>query len=98
MRATAGCAPVSKAGRRWLAALELPIDERLTLNGCLRQIDFLDTEIGRLDAVIAREALSWLKVPCLMTVSGVNVQTVATFMAAVADIRRPFACRIITIA
>jgi hypothetical protein len=25
-----------------LAALECPIDERLTLDGCLRQIDFLD--------------------------------------------------------
>ena len=36
-----------KAGRAWLAGLELPVDERLTLDGCLRQIDFLDGEIAR---------------------------------------------------
>src|SRR6185312_1205121 len=30
-----------KAGRAWLGALVLPVDERLTLEGCLRQIDFL---------------------------------------------------------
>ena len=37
-----------KAGRRWLARLELPIDERLTLDGCLRQVDFLDAEVAAL--------------------------------------------------
>jgi transposase len=78
----------SKAGRRWLAALELPLDERLTLDGCLRQIDFLDSEIASLDAVIASQALAWPEVLRLMTVPGVNVQTAATFMASVGDIRR----------
>jgi transposase len=78
----------SKAGRRWLAALELPLDERLTLEGCLRQIDFLDTEIGQLDAEIARQALAWPEALRLMTVPGVNVQTAATFMASVGEIRR----------
>jgi transposase len=53
-----------KAGREWLATLELPVDERLTLDGCLPQV---------------------LR---LMTVPGVNVQTAATFMASVGDIRR----------
>jgi hypothetical protein len=28
-----------KAGRKWLAGLELPIDELLTRDGCLRQVD-----------------------------------------------------------
>src|SRR3954454_12106539 len=41
----------SKAGRRWLAELELPVDERLTLGGCLRRIDFLDGEIAALDGM-----------------------------------------------
>jgi len=39
-----------KKGRAWLAELQLPVDERLTLDGCLRQIDFLDGEIGALEA------------------------------------------------
>jgi transposase len=78
----------SKTGRRWLAQLELPVDERITLDGCLRQIDFLDAEISQLDAEIARQALAWPEVLRLMTVPGVNVQTAATFMASVGDIRR----------
>jgi transposase len=77
-----------KAGRRWLAALELPVDERLTLDGCLRQVDFLDAEIQAIDAEVAKHALAWPEVLRLMSVPGVNVQTAATFMAAVGDIRR----------
>ena len=87
-----GRAPVTdtfgKGGRRWLARLELPLDERLTLDGCLRQVDFLDVEIAALDGEIARQALAWPEVLRLMTVPGVNVQTAATFMAAIGDIRR----------
>jgi transposase len=77
-----------KAGRRWLAELELPVDERLTLDGCLRQVDFLDAEISALDREIARLALAWPEVLRLITVPGVNVQTAATFMASVGDIGR----------
>jgi transposase len=77
-----------KAGRAWLAALGLPVDERLTLEGCLRQIDFLTGEIGALDREIARLALDWPQVLRLMTVPGVNVQTAAAFMASVGDIQR----------
>jgi transposase len=77
-----------KAGRAWLGELELPVDERLTLEGCLRQIDFLTGEIAALDREIARLALDWPEVLRLMTVPGVNVQTAAAFMASVGDIRR----------
>ena len=77
-----------KAGRRWLAGLELPVDERLTLDGCLRQVDFLDAEVAALDGEIAKQALAWPEVLRLMTVPGVNVQTAATFMASIGDIGR----------
>jgi transposase len=77
-----------KAGRRWLAQLELASDERLTLDGCLRQVDFLETEIAALDREIATKALAWPEVLRLMSVPGVNVQTAATFMASIGDIRR----------
>src|SRR5512132_680423 len=77
-----------KAGRRWLATLELPPDERLTLEGCLRQVDLLDAEVAALDREIASHALAWPEVLRLMSVPGVNVQTAATFMASVGDIGR----------
>jgi hypothetical protein len=77
-----------KAGRRWFGTLELPVDERLTLDGCLRQVDFLDLEVAALDREIARQALAWPEVLRLMSVPGVNVQTAATFMASIGDIRR----------
>jgi transposase len=75
-------------GRRWLTSLELPVDERLTLDGCLRQVDFLDSEVGALDGEIAKQALVWPEVLRLMSVPGVNVQTAATFMAGIGDIGR----------
>jgi hypothetical protein len=77
-----------KQGRAWLASLQLPIDERLTLDGCLRQIDFLDAEIDALDAALAERALRSPQILRLMTVPGVNVNTAAAFMASVGDIRR----------
>src|SRR6266516_636911 len=54
---------------------------------CVRS-DFLDAEIAALGSEIARAALAWPEVLRLMTVPGVNVQTAATFMAAIGDIRR----------
>lgn len=84
-----------KAGRRWLAGLVLPVDERLTLDGCLRQVDFLDQEVTAMDCEIAKAALAWPEIQRLMTVPGVNVHTAATFMASIGDIRRfPSASRL----
>ena len=77
-----------KRGRAWLAELELPGDERQTVDGCLRQIDFVDTEITILERAIADHALGSEDVKRLMTVPGVSLITAATFIAAVGDIRR----------
>jgi transposase len=76
------------AGRRWLSALELPVEERETVDACLRQIDFLDSEIAELERVVALDALTRADVRRLMSVPGVNVIVASTFLAAVGDIRR----------
>ena len=76
------------AGRRWLSELELPTEERETLDGCMRQIEFLDEEIEALERVIASAALESAEIRRLMSVPGVNVICAATFLAAVGDIRR----------
>jgi transposase len=48
-----------RAGRAWFAQLELPVDERLTLDGCLRQVDFFGAEVVAVDREIAKAALAW---------------------------------------
>jgi transposase len=92
LRTLKGRPPMSDAfgrgGRVWLAALELPEDERETVDGCLRQIDFLDGEIAILERAIAKHALGSDAVKRLMTVPGVSLMTATTFIAAVGDIRR----------
>jgi transposase len=92
MRNLKGRPPVTdafgKRGRAWLAELELPGDERQTVDGCLRQIDFLDAEIAILERAIAEHALASAEIKRLMTVPGVSLMTAATFIAAVGEIQR----------
>ena len=76
------------AGRRWLAEVELPIDERETVDASLRQVDFLEREIAEVERTIATDALASPDVKRLMTVPGVNVITAATFCAAIGDVTR----------
>jgi transposase len=76
------------AGRRWLREVELPIWERETVDGCLRQIEFLDQEIAEVEKQVARDALGSPQIKRLMTVPGVNVIVAATFLAAVGDVGR----------
>jgi len=77
-----------KAGRAWLGALELPPDERETVEGCLRQVDFLDAEVGLIERELAGQALSSEEIRRLMTVPGVSLVSAATFVAVVGDVTR----------
>jgi transposase len=92
MRCLVGRAPFAdlfgKKGRGWLAELELPAEERESVDSALRQIEFLDSEIAAVERLIASEALESAEIRRLMTVPGVNVICAATFMAAIGDIRR----------
>jgi transposase len=92
MRTLQGRPPMTdifgKSGRRWLAGLELPVDETETLEASLRQIDFINQEIAQLDTQIARQALDWPEIQRLMTIPGLDVYTAAAVMAAIGDIRR----------
>ena len=86
---TAGQRPVRHQGPRggW-RELELPAEERETVDAGLRHIAFLDGEIAEVERVIALQAMQWPEIGRLMTVPGVNVIVAATFLAAVGDIRR----------
>jgi transposase len=92
MRQLVGRAPVSDLfgvkGRRWLAGLELAVEERETVDGCMRQIEFLETEIAAVERLIALDALGSAHIKRLMSVPGVNVIVAASFLAAIGDIGR----------
>jgi transposase len=70
-------------GRRWLADVELPVEERESVNAGLRQIAFLDAEIKAVEQLIAQQALAGPEIRRLMTVPGVNLICAATFMGAI---------------
>jgi transposase len=80
-------------GRQWLGGLELPLEERESVDAGLRHIDFLDSEIAAVERLIAQQALEWPEIRRLMTVPGVNLICAATFIAVVGDPRRFFSSR-----
>lgn len=92
MRRLKGRCPFSdmfgKAGREWLRCLELPVEECETVQSTMRQIEFLDAEIGEVDRLIAQQTLRSGDARHLLTVPGVNVVCAARFLAAIGDIRR----------
>ena len=70
-------------GRDWLLSLELPLEERESVDAGIRQIEFLYSEIAAAERLIAGQALSWPEIRRLMTVPGVNLICAAAFMAAI---------------
>ena len=76
------------AGRRWLAAQELPADEREMVEACLRGIDFLDREVAAIDRALAELVLASDELRRLMTLPGVNFVTACALLAAIGDVRR----------
>jgi transposase len=80
-------------GRRWLADVELPVEERESVDAGLRQIVFLDGEIKAVEKLIAQQALGWPEIRRLMTVPGVNLICAATFLAAIGEPSRFLASR-----
>jgi hypothetical protein len=77
-----------KAGRVWLGAQDLVEEERETVDGCLRQIDFLAAEIALVDRKLAQFVLGSADAQRLMTIPGIDITTAAALIAAIGDIAR----------
>lgn len=92
MRRLVGKPPISDVfgvrGRAWLARLELPVDERLTVDGCLRHIDMLNEEIGLVEQAIAADVLTSPEMRRLLTIPGVNAVTACALIGAIGEISR----------
>jgi hypothetical protein len=80
--------PFSAKGRAWMLDQQLPIDERLTLEAGLRQLDFLGAELRQVDRLIAEQVIDDDDVRRLLTIPGIDVVTASTLMAVIGDIRR----------
>ena len=76
------------AGRSWLAAQELPSDEREMVEACVRGIDFLDHEVAAIDRALAELVLASPELRRLLTLPGVNFVTACALLAAIGDVRR----------
>jgi transposase len=66
-----------KAGRVWPGEQDLPVDERITVEGCLRQIAFLDEEITLIERALAEHSLASPAIRRLLTVPGVHMVVAA---------------------
>jgi transposase len=76
------------AGRLWLAAQELPADEREMVDACLRGIDHLDHEVDVIDRALAELVLASPEMRRLLTLPGTNYVTACALLGAIGDIRR----------
>jgi len=81
------------SGRRWLDGLELPVEERESIDAGMRHIAFMDQEIAAVDRLVAQQALAWPEIRRLMTVPGVNLICAASFLAAIGESSRFFTSR-----
>ena len=77
-----------RSGRDWLDRLELPLDERETVDACLRQLDFMTGELSAIDTQIAGAVIHSEQMRRLMTIPGVDATTAATVIAAIGDVSR----------
>ena len=77
-------------GRRWLAerVQQLPVDEQLTVQAGLRQIDFTRSELEQLDKILGADAISDPDALRLMTLPGVSLVTAIALLGAIGDVRR----------
>lgn len=73
-------------GRAWLAAQQLPDDERAAIDRHVRELDRLAEDLVLLDREIARDAIEDFAVNRLMTITGVNLAVAAGIVAAIGDI------------
>lgn len=77
-----------RAGRNWLAAVELPADERLTVDACLRQVDFLSAEIAELERLASADLVGDEDARRLLTIPGVGPQATLALLAVIGDVSR----------
>jgi transposase len=80
--------PFGIRGRAWLAALELPFDERLTLDSALRLETLLMGEVEGVERTIATLVVDDPRIGHLLTIPGIGLVTAAGMLAVIGEISR----------
>ena len=75
-------------GRAWLAAQDLPADERAAVERHMREYDRLGEDLRVVERELAREALADANVKRLMTIPGVDMVVAVGLAAAIGPISR----------
>jgi transposase len=75
-------------GRTWLGSLDLPLEERLTLDAALRLDAVLGEQVEAAERVIASLVVDDPRVRRLLTIPGIGLVTAASILAVVGDIGR----------
>ena len=75
-------------GIAWLRTAQLDDQARLLVDSDLRQLEFLEKEIERVDEELARRGYARQEVKILITLPGVGAATAAAMMAAWGDVKR----------
>jgi transposase len=75
-------------GRRWLASLELPSDEALTVGASLVLDAVLTAQVDAADRVIAGAMVDDPRARRLLTIPGIGLVTAASILAVVGDVAR----------
>lgn len=77
-----------KPGREWLAAVELPADERSQLDSLLRMHDALEVELRYSDIESAEIALDDARCRLLMTMPGIGPHSAIALVSSIGDPKR----------
>ncbi|MGH3368870.1 MAG: IS110 family transposase, partial [Nocardioidaceae bacterium] len=75
-------------GRAWLASLELPTDERLTVDAAVRLDALLVAEVEIAERTIAATVVDDPRVRRLLTIPGIGLVISASILATIGDIAR----------
>ncbi len=80
--------PFGVRGRAWLATLELPSDERLTVDTALELDAVLCEQVDTAERAIAEAVVDDQRARRLLTIPGIGLVTAASILAVVGDIAR----------
>ncbi len=78
----------SVAGRAWLDTQPLALDEKLTIQRDLSDLDYRASDLSVLDRQLAQLALNDKRVERLMTISDIHVTVTLGLLAAIGDVSR----------